>query len=213
MFITIITITHKPWRNSSKPPGFSGWGTSWAVEGILRKSLQIPHHTMQWRNRARWLGGIAVAVKTSLSCHLCTVWTESGTSGRPTNSGVLWQKPVQLHGTGLWAKAYDRFTWGILWEMLQTNSYLFCREFLGTAGCRRGVGSLVEGLHAFWRWWAGKMMISSSKSVAMVLSQKRVECPFQDGRTCFPNYSSLSILRVCSTVRGEWTERFGWHQQ
>ncbi|KAI3368534.1 hypothetical protein L3Q82_025543 [Scortum barcoo] len=53
-----------------------------------------------------------------------------------------------------------------------------------------------------------RMRISTSKSKAMVLSRKRVDCPLRvGGGVLCPKWRSLSISGSCSGVREKWSER------
>ncbi|MDG2555341.1 reverse transcriptase domain-containing protein [Vibrio parahaemolyticus] len=54
---------------------------------------------------------------------------------------------------------------------------------------------------------AAGMRISTSKSEAMVLSRKRVDCPLQVGGRSFLRWRSLSISGSCSRVRVGWSGR------
>lgn len=51
------------------------------------------------------------------------------------------------------------------------------------------------------------MRIRSSKSKAIVLSWKRVECPLQFRTSCCLKYRTLRYLSVCSQMKREWSRR------
>ena len=61
------------------------------------------------------------------------------------------------------------------------------------------------------------MRISTSKSEAMVLSQKRVDCPLQVGGESLPQVEEFKYLEVLFRVKGKWSgrlmDRSGQRQQ
>lgn len=87
--------------------------------------------------------------------------------------------------------------------LLASEFYLcfFADDVIFLASSRGGLQLALEQLTA--ECEVAGMKISTSKSVAMIVNQQRVECHPRSEKSCYHKWRSGGISDSCSRVRGE----------
>ena len=173
------------------PQGFL-WGVLWeyGVDGLLLRAIQ----SLYCRNKSLFCISSCKSDPFPVKVGLC--------QGCPLSSVLFIISMERISRRRSVAE-------GIRFSVLQTLSRLFAYDVVLLASLGRfAVKCQAAGIR-----------ISTCKSEAMVLSQKRVDCPlwvsYRESHS--PKWRSSSISRSCSRMRGKWSLRLTYvleyHQQ